>query len=96
MLYDVESDQAYFAPTNNAEYQPYKIKSIIDRVGGGDSFSAGLIFALHDAEYEDQSAISFAVASSCLAHSIRGDINYSSRKEVESLMNGSGTGRVIR
>lgn len=95
MLYDVKSDHAYFAPITNGEYSPYEIRNIVDRVGGGDSFSAGLIFALND-ELEDKAAIAFAVASSCLAHSIRGDINYSSREEVERLVKGSGTGRVIR
>jgi 2-dehydro-3-deoxygluconokinase len=76
---------------------PYEIKNIIDRVGGGDSFGAGLIFALITPELsEPESAIRFAVASSCLCHSINGDFNYVSRSEVEALMGGSVSGRVVR
>lgn len=78
-------------------YQPYEIKNIVDRVGGGDAFGAGLIYALQTPELsQPETAIAFAAASSCLAHSIVGDFNYSSRAEVERLMKGSGSGRVIR
>ena len=78
-------------------YQPYEIRNIVDRVGGGDAFAAGLIFALHSGDYPaDRDAIAFAVAASCLAHSIKGDFNFSSRSEVEALMNGNGSGRVVR
>lgn len=97
MLYDKVTDKPYFAPLNNDAYSPYEVKSIVDRVGGGDSFAAGLIFAFTTQELsQPQTAISFAVAASCLAHSIKGDFNYSTRKEVEALMNGSVSGRVIR
>ena len=97
MLYDVASDQAFFAPLKDDAYQSYQIKNIVDRVGGGDSFGAGLIFALNTPELsEPQKAIAYAVAASCLAHSIVGDINYTSRAEAESLMGGSGSGRVVR
>jgi 2-dehydro-3-deoxygluconokinase len=97
MLYEAKEEKAFFAPLKNDSYSPYEIKDIVDRVGGGDSFAAGLIFALTTHELSSpQDAISFAVASSCLAHSIKGDINYSSRKEVETLMDGSGSGRVVR
>lgn len=97
MLYDANEGKAYLAPLKDDSYSPYEIKDIIDRVGGGDSFAAGLIFALTTPELSSlQNVISFAVASSCLAHSIKGDINYSSRKEVENLMGGSGSGRVVR
>jgi len=69
----------------------------VDRVGGGDSFGAGLIFALNTPELSAlEKAIAFAVAASCLCHSVVGDINYTSRAEVESLMKGSGSGRVVR
>lgn len=97
MLLDVASDQVVFAPLRNGKYEPYQIKNIVDRVGGGDSFGAGLIFALNTPELSapDQ-AIAFAVAASCLCHSIGGDINYTSRAEVEALMKGSGSGRVVR
>ncbi|PHR99514.1 MAG: carbohydrate kinase [Blastopirellula sp.] len=97
MLYDAAQAVALFAPIAGEEYRPYEIRDIVDRVGGGDSFAAGLIFALNSGEYEtDQQAINFAVAASCLAHSIKGDFNFSSRGEVEALMHGSGSGRVVR
>lgn len=98
MLYDVATDQALFAPLDsNGNYQSYQIKNIVDRVGGGDAFAGGLIFALTTPELgEPQTAVNFAVAASCLKHSIKGDFNYSSRSEVESLMGGSGSGRVVR
>jgi 2-dehydro-3-deoxygluconokinase len=97
MLYDGKKEKSWFAPTVDGQYHPYEIKNIIDRVGGGDAFSAGLIFALNDEKFcDNEAALSFAVASSCLAHSIRGDFNYSKCSEVERLMKGSGSGRVIR
>ncbi|WP_430933130.1 sugar kinase [Saccharicrinis sp. 156] len=98
MLYDAASDTAHFAPLNEqGEYMPYEIKAIVDRVGGGDSFGAGLVFALNTPELsKPDQAIRFAVAASCLCHSINGDFNYSSRSEVEALMGGSGSGRVVR
>lgn len=97
MLYDVATAGAFFAPMRDGQYRPYEIRNIVDRVGGGDSFGAGLIFALNTPELaEPPRAISFAVAASCLCHSISGDINYTSRSEVEALMKGSGSGRVVR
>jgi len=97
MLFDVAADKSVFAPLRGGNYEPYQIKNIVDRVGGGDSFGAGLIFALNTPELSapDQ-AISFAVAASCLCHSIVGDVNFTSRAEVEALMKGSGSGRVVR
>ena len=73
----------------------YLITHIIDRVGGGDSFSGGLIYGLNTYE-DDKTALEFAVAASCLKHTIPGDYNRVSAKEVESLMKGSGSGRVQR
>jgi len=97
MLYDTANKTSHFAPLRNGGYQPYEIRNIVDRVGGGDSFGAGLIFALNTPELaEPGSAIAFAVAASCLCHSISGDINYTSRAEAEALMKGSGSGRVVR
>ncbi len=98
MLYDAATDQAYFAPTRaDGGYQPYEIKNIVDRVGGGDSFSAGLIYALNDQELSaPQDAIAFATAASCLAHSVKGDVNYATRTEVLRLMKGNASGRVVR
>ena len=98
MLFEAAADQAYFAPLSEAgEYAPYEIRDIVDRVGGGDSFAGALIFAMQDSELSESStAIRFAVAASCLAHSIVGDFNLCTRSEVESLMNGSASGRVVR
>lgn len=73
----------------------YEIKNIIDRVGGGDSFAAGLIYGLNNYE-KDSDALEFAVAASCLKHSILGDYNRVSVSEVTSLMGGDGSGRVQR
>jgi len=98
MLYDVENDTPFFAPLDGAgEYHPYQIRSIVDRVGGGDAFASGLIFSLTTHELSDaQTALRYAVAASCLKHSIKGDFNFSTRAEVESLMGGSASGRVVR
>lgn len=68
---------------------------IVDRVGGGDSFGAGLIYSLVNG-FDSQKTIEFAVAASCLKHSIEGDYNMVSVSEVESLAKGSGSGRVQR
>ena len=73
----------------------YEIRNIVDRVGGGDSFAAGLIYGLLTYN-DDQSALEYAVAASCLKHSIPGDINRARVNEVEALMKGSGSGRVQR
>jgi 2-dehydro-3-deoxygluconokinase len=97
MLYDCASKKAYFAPLADGKYQPYQITNIVDRVGGGDSFAGALIFALNTPEFnEPYSAVAFAVAASCLAHSIKGDFNYSTRNEIENLMKGMASGRVVR
>lgn len=73
----------------------YEITDIVDRVGGGDSFSAGIIYGL--SHYEDEEyAINFAAASSCLKHSIEGDFNLTRLSEVEALCKGDGSGRVQR
>lgn len=73
----------------------YEIRNIIDRVGGGDSFAAGLIYGLN--RYEScREALEFATAASCLKHSIIGDFNRVSVSDVEKLMGGDGTGRVQR
>jgi 2-dehydro-3-deoxygluconokinase len=73
----------------------YEITDIVDRVGGGDSFAGGLIYGLQT--YQDkQDALEFAVAASCLKHSINGDFNLVTREEVEKLKGGDGSGRVQR
>ena len=73
----------------------YEIKPIVDRVGGGDSFSAGIIHGLANGK-PMQWALEFAVAASALKHTIPGDVNLVSASEVECLMNGHGNGRVER
>jgi len=86
VLYD--GKQLYEAPS-------YEITHIVDRVGGGDSFMAGLIYGLLTFE-DDQQALNFAVAASCLKHTIKGDANLVSVDEVKKLMGGDGSGRVSR
>ena len=73
----------------------YEILDIIDRVGGGDSFAGGLIYGLNTYENKQQ-ALEFAVAASCLKHSIIGDFNRVNVSDVEKLAGGDGTGRVQR
>ncbi len=85
MLYD-GSD--YFFSKNYAVH-------IVDRVGGGDSFGGGLIYSILSG-YDSQQTIEFAVAASCLKHSIEGDFNLVSVDEVTKLAGGDGTGRVQR
>ncbi len=68
---------------------------IVDRVGGGDAFSGGLIYALLSG-MNGQQAVEFAAAASCLKHSIHGDFNHVSKEEVLALMDGGGAGRIQR
>jgi 2-dehydro-3-deoxygluconokinase len=74
----------------------YQITHIVDRVGGGDAFSGGLIAGLIHHGGDHQAALEFAVAASCLKHSIPGDFNRFSKDEVEALLKGGGSGRVHR
>ncbi len=74
----------------------YDITHIVDRVGGGDSFMGGLIYGLLTYAGDDQKALDFAVAASCLKHTVYGDFNQVSVSEVEKLMNGDASGRVAR
>ncbi len=85
MLY--KDGKAYFSK----EYRLH----IVDRVGGGDSFSAGLIYAIVEG-YEPQRAVDFAVAASCLKHATELDFNLSTLEEIAALMDGDGSGRVQR
>jgi len=84
-----DGKKLYQAPT-------YDITHIVDRVGGGDSFMGGLIYGLITFTGDDQRALDFAVAASCLKHTIIGDFNLVTVKEVETLMAGDGSGRVSR
>lgn len=81
--------QLFEAPT-------YQITHIVDRVGGGDSFMGGLIYGLITYPQDDQKALNFAVAASCLKHTIKGDFNLVTVEEVEKLMKGDASGRVSR
>lgn len=74
----------------------YQITDIVDRVGGGDSFMGGLIYGLLQYPEEDQNALNFAVAASCLKHTIKGDANLVTVDEVQKLMKGDSSGRVAR
>jgi 2-dehydro-3-deoxygluconokinase len=87
VLYD--GRKLYEAPT-------YQITHIVDRVGGGDSFMGGLIYGLLTYPDDDQKALNFAVAASCLKHTIHGDFNMVTVDEVEKLMGGDASGRVSR
>lgn len=87
LLYVNSEKKAYFSREYNIQ--------IVDRVGAGDSFTAGLIFSeLND--FDSDKAVNFAAAASCLKHSIEGDFNMVSKEEVLSLMNGNDSGRVQR
>ncbi len=87
MLYDGET--MFTSPE-------YNITQIVDRVGGGDSFMAGLIYGLLTYPDNDQNALNFAVAASALKHTIKGDANLVTIDEVKKLMGGDGSGRVAR
>jgi 2-dehydro-3-deoxygluconokinase len=82
-------EQYFTAPT-------YDILPIVDRVGGGDAFMAGLIYGLRRYGQDSQKALDFAAAAACLKHSISGDFNAVSVAEVEALMGGDSSGRVAR
>ena len=98
MLFDAATGRSHFAPLDaDGNYSPYEIRSIVDRVGAGDSFAGGLIYALNSQAYAaPDAAIRFAVAASCLKHSIRGDVNYATLDEVAALVAGQASGRVRR
>jgi len=74
----------------------WDIDDIVDRVGGGDSFSAGLIYGLLNFASDEAKALEFAVAASALKHSIPGDFNLAAKSEIENLLKGDASGRVQR
>lgn len=74
----------------------YNITHIVDRIGAGDAFMAGIVYGLIYFPDDSQTALEYAVAASCLKHSIVGDINLATVNEVEALMNGASGGRVVR
>ena len=87
LLYDAKEDGFF----KSKKYH----MTIVDRVGGGDSFGGGLIYAMLSG-YSNQDSIEFAVAASCLKHTIEGDMNLVTLDEVKNLMKGDGSGRVSR
>ena len=88
MLYDGATHEACFS-------KKYEIKNIVDRVGGGDSFGGGLIYSFLTGK-DKQDSLEFAVAASCLKHTIEGDFNLVNVAEVTALTGGDGSGRVQR
>jgi len=84
-----DGEKLFEAPT-------YEITHIVDRVGGGDSFMGGLIYGLLTYKNNDPKALHFAVAASCLKHTVYGDFNQVTVDEVEKLMGGDASGRVAR
>lgn len=96
MLFDLETEALSLAPIKQDEYHPYEMRNIVDRVGSGDAFDAGILFGLTHPDFDHQATIEFATAASCLAHSVVGDCNYATREEIEELVHGAGTGRVVR
>lgn len=88
MLYDAQSASAYFS-------KKYEITNIVDRVGGGDSFGGGLIYSFLSG-FSKEDSLEFAVAASCLKHTVEGDFNLVSVQEVSALLGGDGSGRVQR
>jgi 2-dehydro-3-deoxygluconokinase len=94
MLFDTSFDLPFYAPDKDVLYP---IPNIVDRVGTGDAFTAALIFAINTPELSSpEIAIRFASAAGCLSHSIEGDFNFSTRSEIEALMQGNTSGRVNR
>ena len=85
-----------FDGKNMFKSKEYQITHIVDRVGGGDSFMAGLIYGLIHFPKDNQMALEYAVAASCLKHTIKGDANLVTIAEVKKLMSGDASGRVVR
>ena len=85
-----------FDGKNMFKSKEYQITHIVDRVGGGDSFMAGLIYGLIHFPEDNQMALDYAVAASCLKHTIKGDANLVTIAEVKKLMSGDASGRVVR
>lgn len=97
-LYETGSKSLSLAPfTGDGCYEPYRIAPIVDRIGAGDGFAAGLIHALRTPELRDGAmAIRYATALGCLKHSVRGDYYVGTHADVMSLVEASRSGRVQR
>jgi 2-dehydro-3-deoxygluconokinase len=97
LLYDADAERGWSAPTTGGAYAPHDLPQIVDRLGTGDAFAGALIYALLAPELAaPETAVRFAVAASCLAHSIQGDFSFVTRAEVEALMAGNNGGGVSR
>ncbi|OHD19751.1 MAG: hypothetical protein A2086_11440 [Spirochaetes bacterium GWD1_27_9] len=95
VLYKRETNQFYFSQNIDGDFEEYLIDPVVDRIGSGDAFSSGFIFALN--KYESlQDTLDFAVASSVLKHSYRGDFSYATLADIEDLMKGNIYGRIKR
>ncbi len=96
-MWDVESDVFVQSPVSRGKVEPYEISPVVDRIGAGDAFAAGLIFASRTEDLSSpQTCLDFATAAGCLSHWVAGDIHFASRAEVEALMGGVRGGRVNR
>ena len=94
LLLETGTGVRHHAPARGAHYS---IPQIVDRLGTGDAFTAGLVFALSSPPLQaPAAAIAFATAAGCLAHSIEGDFNLATRAEIEALMQGAAASRVRR
>jgi len=96
-LYAADEDRAWLAPSVDGRFRPYEIAHVVDRLGTGDALAGALLFALETTELSaPETALGFAAAASCLAHSIHGDFNYVTRAEVDALQRGGNGGGVSR
>ena len=86
----------YFDGKKYFQGKTYQITHLVDRVGGGDSFVAGLIYGLNTFPEDSERVVEFATAASCLKHTVVGDFNLVTQAEVEKLMQGDASGRVAR
>ena len=98
LLYDMKAGKGYLAPVSrDGVFTPYSIDQIVDVFGGGDAFTAGLIYALQSEDWkEPEKAIGFAAAASCLKHTNAGDFNFTELEEVLGLLEDGGQGNIKR
>jgi len=96
VLYKRDTNQFVFSPAIKDDYAKNLVEPINDRIGSGDGFSSGFIFALDKYNSDLQRALDFAVASSILKHTYRGDFNYATIRDIENIMQGDISGRIKR
>ncbi|HOV13684.1 MAG TPA: sugar kinase [Spirochaetota bacterium] len=95
VLYKRETNQFYFSPNIEGKFKMTKLEPINDRIGSGDAFSAGFIYGL--TKYDNlQNVLDFALYSSVLKHTYKGDFNYAKIEEVEEMVSGNKYGRIKR